>query len=50
MSLDERISNLRDKLHKSISHNEDFDRIYNLSTELDKLITLYYSRMYALDV
>lgn len=49
MSLDERISVLRDKLHNSIKNNEDFDIIYNLSTELDKLIVLYYTKRYAVD-
>lgn len=49
MSLDERISDLRDRLHNSIKNNEEFDIIYNLSTELDKLIVLYYTNRYAVD-
>lgn len=44
MTLDEKISDLRDELHKSIGNDEEYDVIYNLSIELDKLIILYYNK------
>lgn len=42
MSNKEKINILRDKLHKSIKENEDYETIYDLSVELDKLIASYY--------
>ncbi|MTI70747.1 MAG: aspartyl-phosphate phosphatase Spo0E family protein [Firmicutes bacterium] len=42
MTLLEKIDLLRDKLNKSISDNNSYEKIYNLSIDLDKLITLYY--------
>jgi len=40
--LNEEICKLRDKLNKSIEKGEDYSTIYNLSIELDELITKYY--------
>lgn len=40
--LDEKICKLRDKLNSSILHNEDYSKIYKISTDLDELIANYY--------
>lgn len=40
--LNERICELRDELNKKIEENADYEIIYNLSLELDKLIAEYY--------
>ncbi|NLK98291.1 MAG: aspartyl-phosphate phosphatase Spo0E family protein, partial [Epulopiscium sp.] len=36
------IDHLREKLNQLIVEEEDFQEIYKLSTELDRLILLYY--------
>ena len=41
--LNEKIRTLREELNNSISNGESFDKIYALSTELDKLIAEYYN-------
>jgi len=38
----EKIMKLREKLDELISSNADYDAIYHISTELDKLILDYY--------
>ena len=43
MSNKEEINELREKLNESIEKNEDYEKIYKLSTELDKLIAKYYN-------
>ena len=40
--LDEEILELRRKLNKSITNEEDYRYIYTLSLELDELIAKYY--------
>ncbi|MBO5397649.1 MAG: aspartyl-phosphate phosphatase Spo0E family protein [Clostridia bacterium] len=40
--LEKQIEELREKLNRSIEEGEDFDIIYKISTELDKLIVKYY--------
>lgn len=40
--LEKQIEELREKLNRSIEEEEDFDIIYKISTELDKLIVKYY--------
>jgi hypothetical protein len=40
--LNDEICRKRDELNKSISDNEDYDKIYKLSVELDDLIAKYY--------
>ncbi len=40
--LNDEICKLRDKLNKSIEDGESYDKIYNLSIELDELIAKYY--------
>ncbi len=40
--LNEKICNLRKKLDDSISNKEDYDKIYNISLQLDDLINEYY--------
>lgn len=42
MTINDKIDLLRYKLNKSIENNEKKDTIYRISTELDKLIALYY--------
>lgn len=42
MKIGEQITNLRDKLNKSIVEDANYDDIYSLSVELDQLITQYY--------
>lgn len=41
--LNDEICKLRDKLNKSIENEEDYDKIYNLSIQLDELIAKYYN-------
>lgn len=40
--LNDEICKKRDELNKSIKNNEDYDKIYKLSVELDELIVKYY--------
>ena len=40
--LEEKIKNVREKLNKSIAEDEKYEIIYQLSIELDELITKYY--------
>ena len=40
--IEEDIINLREKLNKSIENDENYEIIYELSIELDTLITKYY--------
>lgn len=40
-SIDDRINVLRQKLNELIGDNQDYEQIYNLSLELDKLILEY---------
>lgn len=40
--IDEKICILRDRLNKSIEDGEDYQIIYEISVELDNLITEYY--------
>lgn len=42
--LNEKICKLRDELNRKIEENADYEIIYNLSLELDKLIAEYYKR------
>lgn len=42
--LNEKICKLRDELNKKIEENADYEIIYNLSLELDKLIAEHYRR------
>ena len=43
--LNDEICRVRDKLNKSIEDGEDYDKIYKISVELDKLIEKYYSNI-----
>lgn len=40
--MDEKICELRDKLNQSIANGDDYEKIYQLSVELDELIAEYY--------
>lgn len=40
--LNDEICKKRDELNKSIENNEDYDKIYKISVELDELIAKYY--------
>jgi hypothetical protein len=40
--LNDEICKKRDELNKSISDNEDYEKIYKISVELDDLIAKYY--------
>ena len=40
--LEEKIKKLREKLNESILKNENYEKIYKLSVELDGLIIEYY--------
>lgn len=40
-SIDDRINVLRQKLNELIEDNQDYEQIYNLSLELDKLVLEY---------
>lgn len=42
--LDEEILKLREKLHKSIIREKNYENIYKLSLELDGLIIKYYNK------
>ena len=42
--LNDEICKLREKLNKSIEDGEDYEVIYQLSIELDELITNYYEK------
>lgn len=42
--LNKQIEDLKKKLNASIENGEDFDTIYKLSTDLDKLIAIYYQK------
>lgn len=41
--LNDKICELRDKLNKSISEEQDYSTIYKLSVELDQLIAKFYN-------
>lgn len=43
--LNDEICKLRDKLNKSIEQGSDYSVIYQLSVELDELITKYYEEL-----
>lgn len=45
--IDDKICKLRDKLNKSISEGQDYEVIYKISIELDKLIAEYYKDVVA---
>lgn len=40
--LEEKIRKKRDELNQAIKNNEDYDKIYKISVELDELIAQYY--------
>lgn len=40
--IEQEITNLREKLNKSIANEEKYEIIYQLSIELDELIAKYY--------
>jgi hypothetical protein len=40
--LNEEICKLRDELNNSITSGKDYNEIYEISTELDRLIAMYY--------
>ena len=42
--LNDEICKVRDKLNKAIEKNEDYDEIYKISVELDKLIAKFYQK------
>lgn len=42
--LDEEILELRRRLHESIINENNYDKTYKLSIELDELITKYYNK------
>lgn len=42
--IEQEIINLREKLNKSIADDEKYEIIYQLSIELDELITKYYMK------
>ncbi|WIV11250.1 Spo0E family sporulation regulatory protein-aspartic acid phosphatase [Proteiniborus sp. MB09-C3] len=42
MKIIDEITNMRDKLNKSIMEDRDYEQIYRLSTQLDDLIVLFY--------
>ena len=48
--LNDEICKLRDKLNKSIEDNADYDEIYKISVELDKLIASFYKNSMSQDV
>ncbi|MGF7058801.1 aspartyl-phosphate phosphatase Spo0E family protein [Brassicibacter mesophilus] len=50
MTLNDEIIVLRDKLNASIVNNDDYNVIYNLSIELDTLISLFYKAKKELSV
>lgn len=40
--LNDEICKKRDELNESIKNNDDYDKIYKISVELDELIAKYY--------
>lgn len=42
--LNVKIQSLRDELNNSISNDDSFEKIYDLSVQLDELIAEYYRR------
>ena len=42
--LNEEICKLRDELNNSITSGKDYNEIYEISTELDRLIAKYYRK------
>ena len=42
--LNEEICKLRDELNTSITSGKDYNEIYEISTELDRLIAMYYRK------
>ena len=44
MTLDDKISQVREKLNKCITDGENYSVIYKVSVELDELIAQYYAR------
>ena len=42
--LNDEICKLREKLNKSIEENANYEEIYNISVELDKLIAKFYQK------
>ena len=44
MTLEEEIEKLKKQLDDYISKNESFDKIYEISVKLDKLIAEYYKQ------
>lgn len=42
--LNEEICKLRDELNNSITSGKDYNEIYEISTELDRLIAMYYRK------
>ena len=40
--LEEKIIDLREKLNKSIEDGEKYEKIYQISVELDELVAKYY--------
>ncbi len=40
--INDEILKLREKLNESIINGEDYEKIYQISVELDELITQYY--------
>lgn len=40
--LNDEICKKRDELNKSIENNDNYDKIYKISVELDELIAKYY--------
>lgn len=40
--LNEKICKLREELNKSIQNGEDYEKIYTISVQLDKLIAKFY--------
>lgn len=47
--LNDEICKLRDKLNKSIEDNADYDEIYKISVELDRLIANFYKNSINID-
>lgn len=43
--INDEICKLREKLNKSIEEEKDYNNIYKISIELDKLIAKYYSEI-----
>ena len=41
--VDEKILKLREELNNSIKYEKDYEKIYKLSIDLDRLITEYYN-------